>query len=228
MSNIETLTNRILWGDCIQVLRDFPQASIDLVVTDPPYLVNYRSREGRGIANDSHDNWLKPAFRAIYRVLKPNSYCVCFYGWNKVEKFMLAWKEAGFAPVSHFVWVKPYASRIGFTKAHHEQAYLLAKGNPARPHHPPEDVFYNWRYTGNRLHPTQKPVEALLPLIRAYSRPGGIVLDPFAGSGATAVAASQAGRKAIGIELDWHFCQVANGRLIHGEQVGSPELKSGI
>ncbi|MDP2660002.1 MAG: DNA methyltransferase [Dehalococcoidia bacterium] len=73
---------------------------------------------------------------------------------------------------------------------------------------------WDWRYTGNRLHPTQKPVEALQPLIGTYSRPGDVVLDPFAGSGSTAVAARQLGRRPIGIELDWGHCCVANERLV--------------
>jgi site-specific DNA-methyltransferase (adenine-specific) len=103
--------------------------------------------------------------------------------------------------VGHIVFRKPYASRAGFLMGHHEAAFLLAKGEPARPASPLPDVL-EWRYTGNKLHPTQKPLEALKPLIGAFSRPGDLVLDPFCGSGSTLVAARDLGRDYLGIELD--------------------------
>jgi site-specific DNA-methyltransferase (adenine-specific) len=124
----------------------------------------------------------------------------------------------GFTPVGHFVWVKRYASKTGFTQARHEQAYLLAKGHPEKPSNPPADVHQDWCYTGNHLHPIQKLVEALLPLIEAYSRSGDVVLDPFARSGTTVVAAQQLGRRPVGIELDWSYCCVGSERLMERER----------
>jgi site-specific DNA-methyltransferase (adenine-specific) len=66
------------------------------------------------------------------------------------------------------------------------------------PLHPPLDIL-GWQYTDNRLHPTQKPGEALIPLIDAFCPPGGVVLDPFCGSGSTLVAAQQRGHDWPGI-----------------------------
>lgn len=94
----------------------------------------------------------------------------------------------------------------------HEQAYLLAKGNPPLPASPPSDVL-PWKYTGNCLHPTQKPVESLTPLIQAYSKPQEMVLDPFAGSGSTGIAAWQSGRRFMLIEKDLGYYQAACERL---------------
>jgi site-specific DNA-methyltransferase (adenine-specific) len=70
-----------------------------------------------------------------------------------------------------------------------------------------------WNYTGNKLHPTQKPLNVLSSLVRAFSRPGDHVLDPFCGSGSTIVAALRLGRSAIGIELDPKFAEAAKSRL---------------
>jgi site-specific DNA-methyltransferase (adenine-specific) len=68
-------------------------------------------------------------------------------------------------------------------------------------------------YSGNRLHPTQKPVEALEPLIGAFCPPEGVVLDPFAGSGSTLIAARDTGRRFIGIELEPGHYVTASERL---------------
>lgn len=202
----------ILQGDCNEVLKTRARSSVDLVLTDPPYLVNYRDRTGRTIANDLDPTSVMASFTQIYRVLKPNSFMVCFYGWNKIDLFFRSWKKAGFRPVGHVVWAKNYASSTRFFKTQHEQAYLLAKGRPDTPDDPISDVR-PWEYTGNRAHPTEKAVSILSPLIKAFSNPGDTVLDPFAGSGSTLVAAALCNRKPIGIELDERYCKLANRRL---------------
>lgn len=94
----------------------------------------------------------------------------------------------------------PDASKSAFVGYQHESAYILAKGRPALPAQPLADV-QSWHYTGNRHHPTEKPVSSLRPLIESFTQPGSIVLDPFAGSGSTCVAAALSGRRYIGIEL---------------------------
>jgi len=70
-----------------------------------------------------------------------------------------------------------------------------------------------WEYSGNRTHPTGKAVGILRPLVRAFSKPGDIVLDPFSGSGSTAVAAALSGRRYIGMELEGRYCRHARNRL---------------
>jgi DNA modification methylase len=102
--------------------------------------------------------------------------------------------------------------RKPLSRYQHEQAYLLAKGNVQFPAQPIPDVI-DFPYTGNKLHPTQKPVAALKPLIEAFCPAQGTVLDPFAGSGSTLVAAQQLGRQFIGIELDQQHHRTATARL---------------
>lgn len=204
--------NRILNGDCIQVMRRLPAGSADFILTDPPYLVNYTDRSGRSIQNDSNADWLKPAFAEAYRVLRPNSFMVAFYSWTKVDQFMDAWRSAGFRTAGHLVFRKAYASKARFLRYQHEQAYLLVKGQPALPEHPIADVI-DMPYSGNVLHPTQKSVEALLPLIETFSRKGNLVLDPFCGSGSTLVAAQKLNRRYLGIELDTRHHATATRRL---------------
>jgi site-specific DNA-methyltransferase (adenine-specific) len=204
--------NEIIKGDCVTTLKSIPSGSVDLVVTDPPYLVNYRDRSGRSIVNDDPSGKFLACFDDIYRVLAPDSFCVCFYGWGKVDAFFNAWTSAGFRPAGHIVWRKEYASRTGYLNYCHEQAYLLTKGRPRKPIKPLDDI-QPWEYSGNRAHPTEKAVGILTPLIRSFSKPGGLVLDPFAGSGSTLVAAALAGRRYLGIEIEDRYCEIARHRL---------------
>ena len=147
-------------GDCLVAMPKLAPESVDCIVTDPPYLVNFRDRSGRSIANDVNGDWLAPAFAEMFRVLKRDAVCISFYGWNKVDLFFDAWKAAGFRVAGHFVFTKSYASKAGLVKYQHESAYLLAKGRPAAPAAPIADVM-PFPYSGNRHHPTEKPVAAL-------------------------------------------------------------------
>lgn len=211
-STLPSTTQTIIQGDCVEMMSKMPAASIDFILTDPPYLCSYTDRSGRSIRNDDDDGWLEPAYAGMFRVLRPNALCVTFYGWHRVDAFMHAWKSAGFRVVEHLVFVKSYDSSTRFVRRRHEQAYLLAKGQPSFPEHLLFDVF-RWDYTHNRLHPTQKPIGILQPMVESFSKRGDCVLDPFCGSGSTLVAARQAGRHAIGVEIDQNFAAAARHRL---------------
>ncbi len=211
-NNAKAPRNVIFNADCIVVMRSFDRGSVDMIVTDPPYITRYRSRDGSTVANDDNARWLRPAFNQMHRVLKDGGFYVSFYGWNKIDLFFEAWKEAGFRVVGHIVFRKGYASSERFLRYEHEQAYLLAKGEPVLPARPVPDVL-DFPYTGNRLHATQKPVEALMPLIEGFTRPGDLVLDPFCGSGSTLDAAQRLGRDWTGVELDNGHYRTAQRRL---------------
>ena len=138
--------------------------------------------------------------------IKPMSGC------NRVDRFMAAWKNAGFSVVGHLVFTKNYTSKAAYVGYRHECAYILAKGRPRLPQNPLPDVL-GWKYSGNRHHPTEKPVTSLQPLIESFTHPNAIVLDPFAGSGSTCVAALQSGRRYIGIELLEQYHRAGQQRL---------------
>jgi adenine-specific DNA-methyltransferase len=208
---MNTVSNSIVQGDCLSILPQLASCSVDFVLTDPPYLVRYKDRSGRTIQNDSAPGILD-AFTDVYRVLKPNALCISFYGWNRVDAFFGAWKRAGFAPVGHIVFSKTYASSQRFLRYAHESAYVLAKGRPELPADPLSDVL-PWRYSGNHNHPTEKAVDTIKPLIEAFTKAGDVVLDPFAGSSSSLVAAALLRRQYIGIELEQKYCDHARRRL---------------
>ncbi|CAI2539820.1 DNA methylase [Klebsiella michiganensis] len=204
--------SRFLLGNCVQIMSEFPDNAVDFILTDPPYLVDFRDRSGRSIAGDKTSEWLQPASDAMFRVLKKDALMISFYGWNRVDAFVGAWKLAGFRIVGHLVFNKTYSSKSAYVGYRHECAYILAKGRPRLPENPLPDVR-DWKYSGNRHHPTEKPVTSLQPLIESFTPPGAIVLDPFAGSGSTCVAALRAGRRYIGIELLPQYHEVGVQRL---------------
>ena len=205
----------IYHGDCLEILPDLSAETFDMVLTDPPYLVSYSGRWGSDwtpIEGDSDPAWVVPVYAELWRILKPDSLCVTFYGWPQSELFFSAWRLAGFRPLSLLVLIK---NRLGlgyFSRAQHEQAYLLGKGHPPKPQSAPSDVF-DWIVPCPQLHPNQKPLGAISKLIAAYTSKTAYVLDPFCGSGTTLVGARNCGRKAIGIEIDERYCELAAIRL---------------
>ena len=201
--------------DCRHVLPALPTESVDFVITDPPYLVNYRGRwdgERKSIVGDDGSGWVVPAYTEIWRVLKRDSFAVVFYGWKHADLFVGTFKALGFRPVSHLAFVK-YVWGLGrYTRGQHETAYLLAKGKPKLPARGISDVI-EWEREQSVFHPNQKPVAALYPLLAAYAPPDGVVLDPFMGSGSTLRAARDFGLRAIGIVIEERYCRYAAGRL---------------
>src|SRR5438094_759629 len=94
-------------GDCLQLLPHFPAESVDFVVTDPPYLVNYVGRwdgEKRIITGDDNSSWVLPAFSEIFRIMKEDTLCVSFYGYPHADVFVGIWKKLGLRVVSHIAF----------------------------------------------------------------------------------------------------------------------------
>ena len=118
----------ILHGDCTNVMRRIADRSVDFVLTDPPYLCNYRSRDGETVRNDRKGDWIYPAFRHIHRVMKPDSFCVSFYGWHKADEFIGAWRRAGFRLAGHIVFQKRYASSTTLPAGHARTSLSAGQG----------------------------------------------------------------------------------------------------
>ena len=213
----EDYINKIICGDCLEVMKGIPDNSIDFVLTDPPYGVSWQSNrrivKHDKIANDDITEWILPVYSEIFRVMSKDSLCFSFYGWPDADIFVGSWKKIGFGIKSHFSFVKNNIGLGWFSRGTHEVAYLLTKGNPQKPKKAISDVI-SWTGTGNELHPTQKPVGALIPILESFTEADEhIILDPFLGSGTKALACKELGRTFIGIELRQDYCEIAQRRL---------------
>ena len=114
------------------------------------------------------------------------------------------WQNVGFSVADQIVWRKKYTFLKKPAKRRHASVYLLSKGAAVKLQKTLPKIS---------LYSNQKPVSAILPLIKKFSRIGDTILDPFVGWGTTAMAAKLAGRKYVGIELSEKCCQIARKRL---------------
>ena len=199
-------------GDCVDIMKGMEPESIDAVFTDPPYLVDYQSHHRKEmldkIENDTNPKIIEEAFTEIFRVLKKDSLCLSFYGWPNVESFIIPWKQIGFKPISHIVFVKNVWGFGQFTRTGHECAYLLAKGKPKLPDVVPSSVQEMERILDSK-HPTPKGWKTVQPLIEAYTEVGDVILDPFVGGGSFLRAAKNLHRKGIGIDTKEEYLDEA-------------------
>lgn len=200
--------NKLIHGDSLTVLRQMEPESVDAIITDPPYGINYVSPTGARIQNDT-----APFIWFLYdafRVLKPGSSgrgtLVCFTRWDVQQVFIDAIRLAGFIVKSEVIWDK-IQHGMGDLKSQfapsHENIIFAVKGKFSFPGHRPKDLITHRKLPGSQMiHPTEKPVPLLADLITAVTKPGDLILDPFAGSGSTLAAAKKTGRRFTGIELD--------------------------
>lgn len=200
-------------GDCLDVLRDIPAETVDSIITDPPYGIDYRSRTHKPIANDKSPFvwWLHDA----YRVLRDGSGLLCFCRWDVQEDFRRAVEWAGFRVRSQVVWDR-VSHGMGDTRAmfspRHDVLWFATKGRFAFPGKRPASIIAASR-SNRPIHPTEKPVDLMRQLVRAITPDDGLVLDPCAGSGATGVGAIAEGRRFVGVELDEGYVALARKRL---------------
>lgn len=205
-------------GDCLELMKEIQDNSIDMILTDPPYGMNFQSHRRKNIyekiKNDENLEFLNNFFQECNRVLKKDSALYVFCSWHNVDKFKKEF-EKYFKLKNILVWVKNNHGSGDLQASYAPKYEFILYGNKGRrkfENGRKEDVlFYN--KTKNELHPTQKPVDLLEFLINNSSKENDNILDAFMGSGSTGVACQNTNRNFIGFELDEHYFQIAKERL---------------
>lgn len=209
----------VVHGDCREILPLI--RGVDLVATDPPYGVGYDggSTVREKLAGDETPLLYAQVLDLCRRAAKPTAAFYLFYADSQTLAVRHAVEDAGLKVRNNLIWNKNHA-QFGAMFAQYKQKfepilYCHVKGESPKWRGPNNEVTV-WevdRASTNNLHPTQKPIDLMLRIIRNGSDPGDIVLDPFAGSGTTLRAAKDIGRRAIGIEIDEGYCAVIAGRM---------------
>ena len=222
--------NQIICGDCLESMKDIPDMSVDLVLTDPPYGIDFQSawridktQWKPKIANDKEPfvDWIPNAFR----ITKDNGCLLCFCRWDVQERFKQAIEKAGFEIKSQIIWDKVIHG-MGDLKAsfapQHEVIWFATKGDFIFPNMRPSTILRFKRVDAEKLiHPNEKPIELIEYLISVTTKPNDVVADFFMGSGVTAEASCILDRNFIGTELEGKYCDIARQRLEQAQAQGT-------
>ena len=211
-----------LWqGDCLELMKNIPDGSVDLVLTDPPYGMDFQSNWSKlGPKHQKIKGDNKPFIWFLYdayRVLKDDSALICFTDWKNQETFKMAIDAAGFKIKSQVIWNRMHHG-MGDLKGSfgpmHDVAWFAVKGKYKFKGKRPKDVLSHKRIPGDKnTHPTMKPISLNEELLKSLTTENDTVLDPFMGSGSTGVACKNLNRNFIGIELDEKYYQIAKERI---------------
>lgn len=217
--------NKIHQGDCFELFKNLDNESIDLVVTDPPYKTISGGRKkndgqpsGILLSNDGkifkhNDVKIKDWLSEVYRVLKPNTHCYVMTNVLNMQEMINESINIGFKLHNILIWKKNNVTPSQYYMKNAEYILFLRKGRAKYINNIGTKTVLDVNNVKNRIHPTQKPVELIEILVANSSNKGDIVLDPFIGSGTTAVACVNLDRNYIGFELDSEFHNKANERV---------------
>lgn len=221
----ETENGILYCGDCLKIFRNFPNVSIDLILTDPPYLIDYKTSHRKDkshdfckpILNDSNPDLIREFIKTSFRLLKNNTAFYCFGSWKTID-FFKAEIEKYFKLKNIIVWVKNNWT-AGDLKAQYGQQYeLILYANKGRRFiygKRLSDVWFFDRVAGKgQKHQNEKPLSLIMKIIIKSSAKRDLVLDPFIGSGTTAAACEELNRRWIGIEISEEYCETARNRIL--------------
>lgn len=228
MKNIE------LWhGDCVKLMKNIPDKSVDLVLTDPPYLVTSHGNGRSGLADRSskirdeidfiaNDFDFKNTFEEFIRICKIPNFII-FCSNMQLGRTITYFEDKGFK-VEVLVWSKTNPVPLCNGKYICDLEYIVyvhAKGSFFNNNAPIDFKKKTKRYsiiTNNmeKYHPAQKPVELIAELLTVHSRENDVVFDPFMGSGTTGIVCKNLKRKFIGVELDDKYFDIAKQRIENG------------
>jgi len=239
--------NKIINVDCLTILSQIPDNSIDLIITDPPYMISQPDKKiSRKTLNakswkrnmdikldfGSWDNFSSEQeffdfteswFKECVRVLKPKSWFYIFFDKQKTGYFdLVLGPKYGMKSRTIFAWLKsnptPSFRLVNYLSAS-EFIWVGSKGECKLKNFLKQTEMFNYMITPNKsaygqtCHPTEKPLSLIAKFIKTSSNEGDIILDPFLGSGTTAIMSKILNRKYLGIEKDEKYYKMSCDRI---------------
>lgn len=238
MSYPQDFINNIILGDCVETMKKIPDSSVDLVVTSPPYNLKNSTgngmKDGRGgkwanaalvkgyhnyddcMPHDKYVKWQRACLEQMMRVINDQGAIFYNHKW-RVQDGLLQDRQdivSGFPVRQIIIWRRKGGINFnaGYFLPTYEVIYLIAKKNfkLAKKANAHGDI---WEFTQdmNNPHPAPFPVDLIERIISSTT--AEVILDPFMGSGTTALVAKNLGRKYIGIEISPEYCKMAQDRV---------------
>lgn len=272
--------NKIIQGDCLEILKYLPENSIDLIFTSPPY-ADQRKKTYGGIKPDEYVDWFMPRAEQFLRVIKPTGTFILNIKERVVNgerhtyvlQLILSMRQQGWLWTEEFIWHKKnsypgkwpnrfrdnWERLLQFNKTKsfsmYQEAVMVPIGDWSKERLAnlsetdktrdesrvgsgfgknvsnwlkrdkvyPTNVIHMATECYNRNHSAVFPVDLPKWFIKLFTQPGDVVLDPFIGSGTTAVAAIELGRYYVGIDINPAYVELAKNRLT-GTQIQLPKV----
>jgi site-specific DNA-methyltransferase (adenine-specific) len=223
-NSVYTPMTNIYFGSCLEYVKTIPNNSIDCLITDPPYGVDFQFNKYDNQLSRKIENDTKEAFDLLNQLLlnskdkmKPNAHIYIFCSWKVYPEFKSI-IERYFNIRNLIIWNKKLMG-MGDLKYNYADMYemIIFAGGQREFIKRPANII-ECRFDEERFHNTQKPVKLLCELITNSTNEGDMIFDPFLGSGSTAVAAQQSKRNFCGCEIDKQNYQITLKRL-HNERI---------
>lgn len=214
-------------GDCIEVMQSLDSESITTVLTDPPYSSGGRRENSKSMRKSmtravEDDDWIRGDGMSTNgfvhllrlcgiewrRVLVTGGHVLSFIDWRMAFSLQAALETADLRQHPILVWNKDRLGMGSIFRNQHEFIVHMSAGNPNAPQRRDVPNVLTFPPVRNGDHPTEKPDGLLQTLLSVVTPPGGVILDPFAGSGSALYAARALGHRAIGVEADERYCEV--------------------
>ncbi len=210
----------LLCGDCLEIMKDIPDKSVDLVLTDPPYNAsnsNIGFKEGYKTINADWDKGfvIDAPLKRMFELIIGGGSVICFCSYHLLGKYLesgykvqqvIHWEYITAMPAIAKVYTPVIEYAVWFSTPGYTFNKNLADRNIIR-------CLKAHQFDGKIDHPSVKPIQLMERLLEVHSKDESIILDPFLGSGTTAVACEQLGRRWIGIEISERYCQIAAKRI---------------
>ena len=212
-------------GDCLELMKDIPDKSIDMILVDPPYKMTKRGKSCRPnwMPNNMGENVfngeipdVKDWMSECYRILKEGTHFYTFCNTNDILEYLQTAKECGFKLHNIITMIKDTGMPCRWYLKNCELVLFFRKGKakPINDMTSRDWVKVNMPTKKNgKLHITQKPLDFIQKLVTNSSNEGDTVLDCFMGSGTTGIACINTNRNFIGMELDENYFNIAKERI---------------